>query len=115
MLVVRKKGKAHARYNSFRSAFELLESARREPLDSFEETEEDIAPLQMLQQQVRKLEQQHQQQMRKLEEQQQQQMRKLEEQQQQISGLQDQVNELQMENKSLRTQVNVDTIVGDVL
>merc|ERR1712048_728594 len=76
MLVVRKKGKAHARYNSFRSAFELLESARREPLDSFEETEEDIAPLQMLQQQVRRLEQQHQQQ----QQQQQQQMRKLEEQ-----------------------------------
>ena len=105
MLVVRKKGKAHARYNSFRSAFELLESARREPLDSFEETEEDIAPLQMLQQQVRKLEQQHQQQMRELETRL---ATRLEKQQQQI-------NELQMENKSLRTQVNVDTIVGGVL
>ena len=42
-------------------------------------------------------------------------MRELEEQlNEKISGLQDQVNELQMENKSLRTQVNVDTIVGGV-
>ena len=108
MLVVRKKGKAHARYNSFRSAFELLESVRREPLDSFEETEEDIAPLQMLQQQVRKLEQQQQQH----QQQHQQQMRKLET---RVEKQQQQINELQMENKSLRTQVNVDTIVGDVL
>ena len=48
MLVVRKEGKAHARYNSFRSAFELLESVGREPRDSFEEDSKDLLPLQKL-------------------------------------------------------------------
>merc|ERR1719174_2914594 len=42
MLVVRKEGKAHEAYNSFRSAFELLEAVGREPTDSFEETERDL-------------------------------------------------------------------------
>ena len=49
MLVVRKEGKEHARYNSFRSAFELLEAVGREPQDIFEETERDLPPLQRLQ------------------------------------------------------------------
>ena len=48
MLVVRKQGKAHDRYNSFRSAFELLESVGREPNDRFEEDENDLLPLQRL-------------------------------------------------------------------
>ena len=48
MLVVRKEGKAHDRYNSFRSAFELLEAVGREPHDKFEEMEEDVSPLQRL-------------------------------------------------------------------
>ena len=48
MLVVRKQGKAHDRYNSFRSAFELLESVGREPADCFEEDENDLLPLQRL-------------------------------------------------------------------
>ena len=48
MLVVRKEGKAHDRYNSFRSAFELLESVGREPHDCFEEDENDLLPLQKL-------------------------------------------------------------------
>ena len=48
MLVVRKQGKAHDRYNSFRSAFELLESVGREPDDCFEEDENDLLPLQRL-------------------------------------------------------------------
>ena len=48
MLVVRKEGKAHDRYNSFRSAFELLESVGRQPSDCFEEDEKDLLPLQKL-------------------------------------------------------------------
>ena len=48
MLVVRKEGKAHDRYNSFRSAFELLESVGREPGDCFEEHDSDMIPLQRL-------------------------------------------------------------------
>ena len=48
MLVVRKEGKAHAQYNSFRSAFELLESVGCEPHDSFEETNDDLPPLERL-------------------------------------------------------------------
>merc|ERR1711934_1195506 len=48
MLVVRKEGKAHDRYNSFRSAFELLESVGREPQDCFDEREEDLSPLQKM-------------------------------------------------------------------
>ena len=52
MLVVRKEGKAHNQYNSFRSAFELLEAVGREPHDHFEETEEDVSPLQRLEKQM---------------------------------------------------------------
>ena len=48
MLVVRKEGKAHDRYNSFRSAFELLETVGREPGDSFQEMADDLPPLQTL-------------------------------------------------------------------
>merc|ERR1719174_1247797 len=50
MLVVRKEGKEHARYNSFRSAFELLESVERDPQDCFDERHEDLPPLQKLEQ-----------------------------------------------------------------
>ena len=48
MLVVRKEGKLHDQYNSFRSAFELLESVGREPRDCFDETNEDLPPLEKL-------------------------------------------------------------------
>ena len=48
MLVVRKEGKAHDRYNSFRSAFELLESVGRQPDDCFEEDETDLLPVEKL-------------------------------------------------------------------
>ena len=58
MLVVRKEGKAHNQYNSFRSAFELLEAVGREPQDSFEETEEDLSPLQRMEQQMFSMQQQ---------------------------------------------------------
>jgi len=57
MLVVRKEGKAHARYNSFRSAFELLEAVGREPHDAFVEVHEDLQPLQKLERRVQKMEQ----------------------------------------------------------
>ena len=52
MLVVRKEGKAHHQYNSFRSAFELLEAVGREPQDNFEEMEEDVSPLQRLEKRI---------------------------------------------------------------
>ena len=58
MLVVRKEGKAHDRYNSFRSAFELLESVGREPQDCFDEREEDLPPLQKLERRIMKQHQQ---------------------------------------------------------
>ena len=54
MLVVRKEGKAHNRYNSFRSAFELLESVGREPQDCFDEREEDLPPLQKMERHIMK-------------------------------------------------------------
>merc|ERR1711934_1056791 len=50
MLVVRKEGKAHAQYNKFRSAFELLEAVGREPHDCFEEMREDLSPMEQMQQ-----------------------------------------------------------------
>ena len=52
MLVVRKEGKAHDQYNSFRSSFEILEAVGCEPQDHFEETEEDVSPLQRLEKQM---------------------------------------------------------------
>ena len=55
MLVVRKEGKEHARYNSFRSAFELLESVGRDPQDCFDERHEDLPPLQKLEQRMTQL------------------------------------------------------------
>ena len=58
MLVVRKEGKAHEAYNSFRSAFELLEAVGREPTDSFEETEKDLPPLETLKQSMILMQQQ---------------------------------------------------------
>ena len=54
MLVVRKEGKAHDRYNSFRSAFELLESVGREPQDCFDERDEDLPPLQKMERRIMK-------------------------------------------------------------
>ena len=58
MLVVRKEGKAHDRYNSFRSAFELLEAVGREPQDCFDEKNQDLSPLQMLEQHMQRMQQQ---------------------------------------------------------
>merc|ERR1711920_692662 len=52
MLVVRKEGKAHAQYNSFRSAVELLETVGQPPQDSFQEKPEDMSPLERLEQRM---------------------------------------------------------------
>merc|ERR1712010_297860 len=44
MLVVRKEGKAHDQYNSFRSAFELMEAVGSEPSERFSEMADDLPP-----------------------------------------------------------------------
>ena len=59
MLVVRKEGKAHDRYNSFRSAFELLEAVGREPKDSYEEMEEDVSPMERMEKEISDLKKQN--------------------------------------------------------
>ena len=41
LFVVRSEGKAHSAYNSFRSAFEVLESIGKAPVDDYEETAPD--------------------------------------------------------------------------
>ena len=66
MLVVRKEGKAHEQYNSFRSAFELLEAVGREPHDGFEDLQEGIPTVQKLQQQMISMQQQMQEQIDEL-------------------------------------------------
>ena len=50
LLVVRKEGKAHEAYASFRSAFELLEAIGREPKDEFEKNDpvDELAPVEAL-------------------------------------------------------------------
>ena len=55
MLVVRKEGKAHHQYNSFRSAFELLETVGEAPDNRFQETEEDQSPMERLQLQIKQM------------------------------------------------------------
>ena len=100
MLVVRKEGNAHAAYNSFRSAFELLEAVGHEPHDSFEETLEDVAPLQRLQQQQERMQQQMQQQEERMQQQ-------IQQQQHQIDDLVDEVKTLKEENQALRGMINV--------
>ena len=81
MLVVRKEGKAHNVYNSFRSAYELLEAVGHAPSDSFEETDQDLPPLQMLEKRMRREMQVMQQQMR-------------EQMQQQMRGMQQKIDQL---------------------
>ena len=83
MLVVRKEGKLHNKYNSFRSAFELLESVGREPHDCFDETNEDLPPLEELKKHVQNMQQKMQQQEQKM----QQQEQKIRQMQQQIDDL----------------------------
>ena len=92
MLVVRKEGKAHEQYNSFRSAFELLEAVGREPRDAFEDLQEGIPTVQELQQQMISMQQRNEQQMASM----QQQM------QQQIARMQQQIDELKADNENMK-------------
>ena len=106
MLVVRKEGKAHDRYNSFRSAFELLEAVGHEPSDSFEELTEDLPTLQRLEQRVDKLMAVIQQKQAQIDELvavvQQNQART----QQQIDKLTAGIDELKADNEMLRSKIN---------
>ena len=104
MLVVRKEGKAHDRYNSFRSAFELLESVGREPQDCFDESKEDLPPLQKLE---RRMTKQHEESMKQQEESMKQLELRMEQrmkQQQEIT--QKQIDDLKSENEILRLKLN---------
>ena len=98
MLVVRKEGKAHARYNSFRSAFELLEAVGREPHDVFEERNEDLPPLE-------KLDRRMQQWMHETRQQQHETRQQQHKMQQQIHEMQQQIHELRVENEALKLGV----------
>ena len=86
MLVVRKEGKAHEQYNSFRSAFELLEAVGREPHDGFNELQEGIPTVQKLQQQMASIQQQM--------------VSK-----QQMISMQQQIDELKADNEILRSMI----------
>ena len=55
MLVVRKEGKAHDYYNSFRSAFEILTTLNKAPDNSFNETTEDLPKIEQLRLKVDKM------------------------------------------------------------
>ena len=81
MLVVRKEGKAHDQYNSFRSAFELLEAVGREPHDHFEETEDDMLPLQRLEKQMLRM-------------------------QQEISGMQQEISDMKSRESSMQQEID---------
>ena len=103
MLVVRKERKAHDRYNSFRSAFELLEAVGREPHDRFQEKADDLPPLQTLEKKVvmqnaeiAELKQQ----MKSMQERMQQQM------QQQKQSFQQQMQSMQQQIQEIRSQNN---------
>ena len=108
MLVVRKEGKAHDRYNSFRSAFELLESVGREPQDCFDEREEDLPPLQKMERHIMKHHQESMEQlhsrMKQCMEQRMKQQREITAQQQAL--MQKQIDNLKSENEILRFKLN---------
>ena len=108
MLVVRKEGKAHNRYNSFRSAFELLESVGREPQDCFDEREEDLPPLQKMKRHIMKHHQESMEQlhsrMKQCMEQRMKQQREITAQQQAL--MQKQIDNLKSENEILRFKLN---------
>ena len=89
MIVVRKEGKLHDKYNSFRSAFELLESVGSEPHDYFVETNEDLPPLDKLKKQVQDMQQHMQQQIDGLKS--------------EVFDLKSEVHDLKLENEVLRS------------
>ena len=57
LLVIRKEGKAHESYGSFRSAYEILEAIGKAPSDVFDEdlSEEEMNPVDVLKYEVDKL------------------------------------------------------------
>ena len=111
MLVVRKEGKAHEQYNSFRSAFELLEAVGREPNDGFNELQEKGVPtVQQLEQRIDSLVQNQQRMQQQMQQQVQQQVQQqmISMQQQMISmqkQMQQQIDELKADNEKLRASV----------
>ena len=85
MLVVRKEGKLHAQYNSFRSAHELLEAVSHEPNDAFGDLNEEIS-LQRLVQRIDHLRNgMH----------------------QKIDSMQQQMDDLKTENKILKEEIEI--------
>ena len=108
MLVVRKEGKAHEQYNSFRSAFELLEAVGREPHDGFEDLQEGIPTVQKLQQQMISMQQQHEQHNQQHEQQMVSMQQQMVSKQQMISmqqQMQQQIDELKADNEILRSMI----------
>ena len=106
MLVVRKEGKAHAQYNKFRSAFELLEAVGREPQDCFEEMHEDLPPLEQMQQHMKQMQRHMQKQIDDLKMDYNQQINDLKtDHQQQINDHQQQIDDLKAENEALRSKL----------
>ena len=100
MLVVRKEGKAHQRYNSFRSAFELLEVVGREPEDCFEDLQEDLPTLEGLDQRMKQLVSAMNQRIE------QNQART----QQQLDELQQQIGKLKEENELLKEKLSIELL-----
>ena len=98
MLVVRKEGKAHEQYNSFRSAFELLEAVGREPHDCFEETHEDLPPIEKVRRQMQQMQQQMQQMQQQM-----QQINDLATLKAEVSELKAEMHVLKSENEVLRS------------
>ena len=106
MLVVRKEGKAHDQYNSFRSAFELLEAVGREPQDHFEETEEDVSPLQRLEKQMLCMHQQ----MSDMQQEMSDMKTRESDMQQKMSGMQQEIDDLQTKNIVLESRLMFDHV-----
>ena len=107
MLVVRKEGKAHQRYNSFRSAFELLEVVGREPEDCFEDLQEDLPTLEGLDQRMKQLVSGMNQ---RIEQNQAQTQQHLERTQQRLDELQQQIDKLKEENEHLKEKLSIELL-----
>ena len=107
MLVVRKEGKAHDRYNSFRSAFELLESVGHQPNDSFKELQEDLPTLQRLEQHINNLmSDMHQRMQSKVDGVKADMQQQINELKAEKGSMQQQINELKAEKGSMQQQIN---------
>ena len=103
MLVVRKEGKLHAQYNSFRSAYELLEAVSHEPNDAFGDLNEEIS-LQRLVQRIDHLRDGMHQKIDSM----QQQMDDLKtENMKKIDSMQQQMDDLKTENKMLQEEIEI--------